>query len=338
MPVALVLRIEVVGGAAITDRGRPFFRTRRPVSRTVDRDRLPEHMPIRLDKLVAERFGLSRRASQEAIRNGRIDLDGERCDEPGREVEPDAALAFFPNRPKARKVQGRLRRLARRSAHPDRRQARRPAHPAHGRSRARHAAGPGGPLPGCCAMAAGRMSGSSIGSTRTRRAHWRSRARRRRCGRSRSSSRPTTSSGSIWPWSRAPCSASEGTIRPGPGHRPRRPAPRRRQRAGAGPVGRHPLPRGRAVRPGRHARGLLAGDRPDPPDPHPLAEMGHPVVGERVYRPRACSPAARPRSTRQALHAQTLGFVHPLTGQTIRVEAPAARRFGRDCCRRCGGR
>ena len=65
-------------------------------------------MSIRLDKLVAERFGLSRRASQEAIRNGRVDLSGGRCDEPGREVEPDAQLAYFPSRPKARKVQGRL--------------------------------------------------------------------------------------------------------------------------------------------------------------------------------------------------------------------------------------
>ena len=35
-------------------------------------------MAIRLDKLVAERFGLSRRAAQEAIRNGRVDLAGMR--------------------------------------------------------------------------------------------------------------------------------------------------------------------------------------------------------------------------------------------------------------------
>src|SRR5262249_43920182 len=68
-------------------------------------------MPIRLDKLVAERFGLSRRAAMEAIRNGRIELAGERCDEPGREVEPDAPIEHFPNRPKARRVEGRLRVL-----------------------------------------------------------------------------------------------------------------------------------------------------------------------------------------------------------------------------------
>ncbi|HEU5116809.1 MAG TPA: RluA family pseudouridine synthase, partial [Isosphaeraceae bacterium] len=52
-----------------------------------------------------------------------------------------------------------------------------------------------------------------------------------------------------------------------------------------------------------------------------MAELGHPVVGDRVYR-----PPGRPRSKahfrRQALHAQSLGFTHPITGQDIRVEAP----------------
>src|SRR5690349_18111063 len=68
-------------------------------------------MPIRLDKLVSERFGLSRRAAQEAVRNGRIDVGGECCGEPGREVDADAAVEFFPSRPKARTVAGRLRVL-----------------------------------------------------------------------------------------------------------------------------------------------------------------------------------------------------------------------------------
>lgn len=65
-------------------------------------------MPVRLDKLVAERFSLSRRAAQEAVRNGRIDVEGTRCDEPGRDVEPGSNVAFFPNRPKARSVVTRL--------------------------------------------------------------------------------------------------------------------------------------------------------------------------------------------------------------------------------------
>src|ERR1700761_8748742 len=66
---------------------------------------------LRLDKLVSERFHLSRRAAQEAVRNGRVDVAGDPCDEPGREVEPDTPVAFFPNRPKARHVATRLRVL-----------------------------------------------------------------------------------------------------------------------------------------------------------------------------------------------------------------------------------
>ena len=51
-----------------------------------------------------------------------------------------------------------------------------------------------------------------------------------------------------------------------------------------------------------------------------LAEAGHPVVGERVYRSRTRLPflVAFPR---QALHAQSLGFVHPFTGQAMNIEA-----------------
>jgi 23S rRNA pseudouridine1911/1915/1917 synthase len=65
-------------------------------------------MQIRLDKLVAERFGLSRRGAQEALRNGRIDLDGSSCDEGGRLVEPSALVEYYPDRPKRRAVKSRL--------------------------------------------------------------------------------------------------------------------------------------------------------------------------------------------------------------------------------------
>jgi len=52
-----------------------------------------------------------------------------------------------------------------------------------------------------------------------------------------------------------------------------------------------------------------------------LAEIGHPVIGEPVYRPRTSAPF-EVSFERQALHARALSFVHPLTGQSIRVEAP----------------
>ena len=50
-----------------------------------------------------------------------------------------------------------------------------------------------------------------------------------------------------------------------------------------------------------------------------LASIGHPVIGDTVYRSRTAPPF--PISfPRQALHAKELGFVHPMTGQAIRVQ------------------
>lgn len=46
---------------------------------------------------------------------------------------------------------------------------------------------------------------------------------------------------------------------------------------------------------------------------------GHPLIGDRVYGRRAGVEADFPR---QALHARTLGFVHPVTGAAMRFEAP----------------
>ena len=52
-----------------------------------------------------------------------------------------------------------------------------------------------------------------------------------------------------------------------------------------------------------------------------LAEIGHPVVGDPVYGSRAGSkPPVHLK--RQALHADVLAFIHPSTGEAIRVESP----------------
>ncbi|MCB9786759.1 MAG: RluA family pseudouridine synthase [Deltaproteobacteria bacterium] len=62
-----------------------------------------------------------------------------------------------------------------------------------------------------------------------------------------------------------------------------------------------------------------------------LSEAGHPVVGDALYgRPlpkggagrAAVELAAARRMPRQALHAETLGFRHPATGETLRFRAP----------------
>jgi 23S rRNA pseudouridine1911/1915/1917 synthase len=67
---------------------------------------------VRLDLIVARRFGLSRRAARDAVRAGRIDLGGTACDEPGREVDEAATLSFHPNRAARRRVRTRLTVLA----------------------------------------------------------------------------------------------------------------------------------------------------------------------------------------------------------------------------------
>lgn len=51
---------------------------------------------------------------------------------------------------------------------------------------------------------------------------------------------------------------------------------------------------------------------------------GHPLIGDRVYGRRAGVEADFPR---QALHAETLGFVHPVTGEALRFEAPPPADF-----------
>ena len=56
-----------------------------------------------------------------------------------------------------------------------------------------------------------------------------------------------------------------------------------------------------------------------------LAEHGHPVVGDAVYGRAPRDEKVRKVAHalgRQALHAQSLGFVHPRTGQSLSFEAP----------------
>ncbi len=67
---------------------------------------------MRLDLAVSRRWNLSRRAAREAVRDGRVDVAGSACSEPGREVVDETALAYHPDRPVRRKVRSRLSVLA----------------------------------------------------------------------------------------------------------------------------------------------------------------------------------------------------------------------------------
>ncbi|MDP1535904.1 MAG: 23S rRNA pseudouridine(1911/1915/1917) synthase RluD [Burkholderiales bacterium] len=51
-----------------------------------------------------------------------------------------------------------------------------------------------------------------------------------------------------------------------------------------------------------------------------LQKLGHPIWGDPVYGPR--NPPAAPRLARQALHAEKLALTHPLSGETMRWQAP----------------
>jgi 23S rRNA pseudouridine1911/1915/1917 synthase len=58
-----------------------------------------------------------------------------------------------------------------------------------------------------------------------------------------------------------------------------------------------------------------------------LAEAGHPLVGERVYVRGFAGPEIE--HPRPLLHAASLAFVHPRTGERVRFEAPLPRDFER---------
>ena len=66
----------------------------------------------RLDLAVSRAFGLSRRAAREAVRAGRVDVDGATAGEPGFDVEESARLTHHPGRPAQRRVRTRLSVLA----------------------------------------------------------------------------------------------------------------------------------------------------------------------------------------------------------------------------------
>ena len=59
-----------------------------------------------------------------------------------------------------------------------------------------------------------------------------------------------------------------------------------------------------------------------------MAEMGHPVLGDQRYRPEQASHLAW-NYGRLALHARSLGLIHPATRQMLRFEAPLPSEFVR---------
>lgn len=54
-----------------------------------------------------------------------------------------------------------------------------------------------------------------------------------------------------------------------------------------------------------------------------MASIGHPLAGDSVYGPRDCIK----RLNGQCLHARVLGFVHPVTGETMHFDSPLPAYF-----------
>ena len=274
---------------------------------------------IRLDKLVAERFGLSRRAAQEAVRNGRVDLDGERCDESGREVAPDAVLEFHPNRPRLRKVAGRLRIL---HEDPHVLIVDKPAGvltmPTPDRESdtlleraGRYLTFRHGPRPFVGIVH--RLDKDTSGALALARTPEAVRAfqalfkahdiERQYLAVVEGEVRRPEGTVSL------PLVTDRGDLRRGVARMPGE--------------GRPAVTHYRVVERFAGVATLLScwleTGRTHQIRIH-MAEIGHPVLGDKVYRPRS-QPKCKARADRQALHAQTLGFVHPITGETVRVEA-----------------
>lgn len=61
-----------------------------------------------------------------------------------------------------------------------------------------------------------------------------------------------------------------------------------------------------------------------------MASIGHPLVGDEVYGPKKCP---FPKLQGQTLHAQTLGFIHPRTGEYLEVQAPLPTYFEELLCK-----
>ncbi len=275
---------------------------------------------LRLDKLVSERFKLSRRAAQEAVRNGRVDIAGDPCDEPGREVDLDTPVEFFPNRPKARHVATRLRVL-----HEDRHVliVDKPAGlltlptPARERDTLLERAGRylsirhglARPFVGVVhrldmdtsgALALARSPDAVRAFQELFKAHDIERQYLAVV-----EGRVGLETGTV----DLALVGDRGDLRRGVARRPGE--------------GKHAVTHYRVVERFGPVASLVAcwleTGRTHQIRIH-MAEIGHPVVGDPVYRPRN-RPRTKAQFHRQALHAQTLGFVHPFTRETVRVEA-----------------
>jgi 23S rRNA pseudouridine1911/1915/1917 synthase len=276
---------------------------------------------MRLDKRVAERFALSRRQAQEAVRRGQVDVSGQTCLEPGTEVEPDTALDYRPNRPRPETAARKLRVLY---EDPYILIVDKPAgmltQPTPERERYSLLEHAGRHLTRCHGVKRpyigivhriDRDTSGAVLMVRSPRALKPFQALFRTHSVERSYL--AVVEGVCVP-SRAtidfPLVADRGDGRRGVS---------RREGEGVPAVTHYETIEQFGGTASQVVCRLETG-RTHQIRIH-LAQTGHPVLGEPVYRPRP-APIFPIPFTRQALHARGLGFVHPVTGENVRVDAP----------------
>lgn len=280
-------------------------------------------MAMRLDKWISERFGLSRRTAREAIRRGQVDVHGRRCLEPGQEVEEATPVVFEPNRPRVETESRKLDVLF------EDRQI----------------------------LIVNKPAGLLTQPTTERERDTLLERAGRYLMRKRGLDQPyvgivhrldkdttgvillVTAAAALRPFQvlfrehaieRSYLAVVEGVFLTGSGRIELPLVPDRgdgRRGVARGPGQGVPAVTHFEVLESFGRAASLVACRLETGRTHQirihLAELGHPVVGDPVYRSRK-SPRFPVTFRRQALHAQALGFVHPISGEALRVEAPPA--------------
>ncbi len=281
---------------------------------------------MRLDKLVSKRFGLSRRRAQEAVRRGQVDVAGRTCFEPGQDVEPGIAFQYDPNRPRPETAARRIRVL-----YEDRHILilDKPAGLLTQPTPARE--------PDTLLERAGRYLARTRGGARpyVGIVH---RLDRDTSGVilivcSPKALRPFQALFRAHTIERRYLTVVEGAVEPARGtiNLPLV-ADRGDGRRGVARIAGQGVSAVTHYEVLRHfgAASTLVACRLETGRTHQirihLAESGYPVVSDVVYRP-ADRPAFPFPFSRQALHAEALGFIHPFTGAGLRVEAPLPSDF-----------
>jgi 23S rRNA pseudouridine1911/1915/1917 synthase len=296
---------------------------------------------MRLDKRVAERFGLSRRGADRAVRRGHVDVAGQTCIDPAREIDDETQLTYAPSRPRPETTARRIKVL-----YEDRdilivdKPAGLLTQPTPDRERdtlleragryLAHTRGTSTPFIGIVHRIDKQTSGVILLVCSPR------------------ALRPFQTLFRTHAIERSYLAVVEGTLKPSQGtidlplvaDR----GDGRRGAAGGDEDGTPSITHYEVIE--RFGiKASLVNCRLETGRTHQirihLAEIDHPVVGDPVYgrKGRARFPVPFPR---QALHAQALGFVHPKSGQELRIEAPLPsdlkdliaslrERFGSDC-------